>query len=120
MVAPLLAIGCGTDCRLLCERREEANCEGDADAPDCEYQCKHEEDLVTNAGCESEYDDVLTCIDELDDICDMFPPVCDPGAHCKDPECDNEIKDLNDCYSDYCTDHPHNNECETGLAPNPT
>ncbi|HEX6764150.1 MAG TPA: hypothetical protein VF103_01705, partial [Polyangiaceae bacterium] len=79
MVAPLIAIGCGPDCRLLCERREEANCEGDpGDGVDCEYQCKHEEDLVANAGCESEYDDLMTCIDELEDICEMFPNTCDP------------------------------------------
>lgn len=123
MVAPLYAIGCAPDCRLLCERREEANCEGDVDNPDCEYQCKHEEDLVANAGCESEYDDLITCVDELDDICEMFPEPCDTGEHCKDPECDNETEDLFECYDDYCTEHPNNNECLTGIVrgtPSPT
>jgi hypothetical protein len=111
MLVALYVFGCSPDCRLLCEKLEEADCEGISDAPDCEKQCKHDQDLVTNAECQEEYDAYLLCIDELEDVCDIVPE-CDLGETCSDAKCDNEAEDLNECYEDYCTEHPRNNECE--------
>jgi hypothetical protein len=116
MLAALYASGCQPDCRLVCERIEEADCEGYADVLDCEKSCKHDEDLVTNAECQEEYDEYLLCIDDLEDICD-FVPDCDVGETCSDPKCDNEIENLAECVQDYCIEHPRNNECEARIAP---
>jgi hypothetical protein len=119
VVLSVLALyGCGPDCRLLCEEIEKADCEGNAasDAIDCEYRCKHEQDLVTNAECQAEYDTYLLCIDDLDNICDAFPEYCVEGEDCDDPKCDNELEELFECYTDYCTEHPRNNECEFGIG----
>ena len=117
VLVALFVFGCAPDCRLVCEEVEEADCFGGNDVPDCEKQCMHEQDLVTNAGCQEDYDAYLLCLDSLEDICDSAPEVCNPGESCRDPKCDNEIDDLNDCIVDYCTDHPRNNECEALVAP---
>jgi hypothetical protein len=114
-VAALSLVACGTDCQLTCEKTEEADCFGDpVDVHDCERECKHTADLVLNAECDAEYDAYLVCIDDLDDVCEQFQN-CDSSGDCSDPKCDNEIEDLVDCFTDYCTDHPRNNECESGI-----
>jgi hypothetical protein len=112
----LYTLGCRPDCRLVCERLEEADCEGYPDAIDCEKSCKHDQDLVTNAECQEDYDAYLLCVDTLDDVCDIVPD-CELGETCTDPKCDDEIRDLTDCITDYCIDHPRNNECEGLGAP---
>jgi hypothetical protein len=101
----------------MCERREEADCFGSDDVPDCERECLHLEDLVTNADCQQDYDDYFLCVDSLDDVCDAVQESCDPGESCRDPKCDNEKEDLDDCIVDYCVEHPRNNECESLVAP---
>jgi hypothetical protein len=45
------------------------------------------------------------------------PETCDPGERCRDPKCDNEYDDLEDCFNDYCEENPRNNECEARLLP---
>jgi hypothetical protein len=116
MLVALHVFGCQPDCRLVCERIEEADCEGGADVPDCERQCKHEQDLVTNAECQDDYDAYLLCVDELEDMCDLVP-VCEVGEPCRNPKCDSEFDDLVDCLQDYCIEHPRNNECEGQSTP---
>lgn len=114
----LVTFGCGPDCRLLCEEIEKADCAGTSEGypADCEYRCKHEQDLVTNAECQAEYDTYNLCLDDLDNICDAFPEPCGlEGEDCDDPKCDNEYEELIECYVDYCTEHPRNNECEIGI-----
>ena len=112
-----LAFGCKPDCRLVCEKAEEADCFNADDVPDCEYACKHDQDLVRNAGCESDYEELLVCLDELEDICDAVLEPCTTGQSCKDPKCDNEADDLRDCVAKYCTRHPRNNECTVTSSP---
>lgn len=105
------ASGCGTDCRMLCEKQEEADCFGADDAVDCERYCKHQTDLVINADCQEDWDAYILCLDEIDDICDANP-VCSPDDEdCDDPKCDNELDEVGDCILDYCEDNPRNNEC---------
>src|SRR5262245_37808629 len=99
----LYAYGCGTDCRMLCEKQEEADCFGaPEDAADCERYCKHQMDLVTNADCQGDWDAYIMCLDEIEDVCDAYPEPCKPDEDCDDPKCDNELDDLNDCIVDYC------------------
>ena len=116
ILCALLAFGCQPDCRLMCEEIEEADCAGGS-TPDCESQCKHDQDLVTNAGCEADYDALLACYDDLENICDAFELCSTADTSCDEPECDNEVEDLADCYVDYCEDHPRNNECESLFGP---
>jgi hypothetical protein len=117
VLALLSVFGCKPDCRLVCERLEEAECPGDpGDGADCEYGCKHQQDLVTNADCQADFDAVLLCLDSLEDICDSVLEPCNTGERCRDPKCDNELDELNECIQEYCEDHPRNNECE-GRAP---
>lgn len=113
LLSTLIVTGCGPDCRLLCEEHEKADCyAAGTDTPDCEYQCKHDQDLVTNAECQAEYDTVLLCLDDLENICDADTEYCVDGEDCDDPKCDNEAEELGECITDYCTEHPRNNECE--------
>ncbi len=108
----LYVSGCGVpDCRLLCEEQEDADCYGANDAVDCEYYCKHTEDLVTNADCQGDWEQYILCLDDIDNICDANPEPCKPDEDCRDPKCDNEYDDLVDCIIDYCTENPRNNEC---------
>jgi len=107
----VLAVGCSPDCRSLCEEQEEASCYAGNDAPDCERECMHTEDLVANAVCEPEWDAYLECLDALENICDAVPDDCSLAEDCDDPKCDDEADDLSDCIGDYCQKHPRNNEC---------
>lgn len=117
VVSALALFGCGPDCRLLCEEVERADCDFNADdTADCERQCKHEQDWVTNADCQAEYDTYLLCIDDLDNVCDAFTEECLPGEDCDDPKCDNELEELGECIAEYCAEHPRNNECVFGIG----
>ena len=118
VLVALHVFGCQPDCRLVCERIEEADCEGGPDVPDCERQCKHEQDLVTNAECQEEFDANLLCVDELEDVCDLVP-VCEVGEPCRNPKCDDESRELGECIGEYCQENPRNNECEALVAPPP-
>ena len=95
--APFL-LACGPDCVALCEEAEEKDCPG-WDVPDCERLCSELDDIAFESGCEEEVEAELSCYDEQEDICDG------------DDHCDDEIADVTDCFTDFCTDHPNNREC---------
>jgi len=119
VLAALVSIGCSYDCRLMCEEIERADCDanGAYEVADCERQCKHEQDWVTNAECQPEYDTYYLCLDDLDNICDAFTAPCLEGDDdCDDPKCDNELEELQECIAEYCVEHPRNNECESGFG----
>jgi hypothetical protein len=117
ILAVLALFGCGPDCRLMCEEVEKADCYANAnDAPDCERECKHIQDWVTNAECQPEYDTYLLCLDDLDNICDAYAEACVDGEDCDDPKCDNELEALQECLAEYCAEHPRNNECVFGVG----
>ena len=62
----LFAVGCGPDCESQCEDAQE--CEG-AEKEDCAKGCEELEKPVEKAGCEDQYDDLLSCSGDIDDIC---------------------------------------------------
>src|SRR5687768_1557521 len=83
----LFAVGCGPDCESLCEDAKE--CENATDEQkdmDCAKDCEDGEKLVEEKGCEDQYDDVLSCRGDVDDICK--PPA---------DACDSEQEALNKC-----------------------
>jgi len=70
VVLGLSAVGCGADCAALCEERKQ--CDGadeeDRDA-DCEKSCEEDEKHAEAAGCESQYEEALSCLDDHEDVC---------------------------------------------------
>src|SRR5262245_60417752 len=70
----LFAVGCGPDCESLCEDANE--CEGVEKKADCEKECEEGEKLVEEKGCEDQYDDVISCRGDLDDICKPPADAC--------------------------------------------
>jgi len=70
----LFAVGCGADCESLCEDAKE--CDGADKDVDCGKQCDEAEKAAE--GCEDEYDDYVSCVGDLDDICKF-----DPTEDCK-------------------------------------
>jgi hypothetical protein len=87
-----LALGCGADCMSLCEDRKE--CKGADRDEDCSVDCNELESLVEKASCEDQFDDLLACEGEQEDICRA-----DENA------CDAESQAYSDCITEYCTDH---------------
>ncbi|MCC6554575.1 MAG: hypothetical protein IT372_16470 [Polyangiaceae bacterium] len=60
-------VGCGADCEGMCEDAKE--CEGAADTGDCAKACEDAEKAAEDKGCSDQYDDLLSCMDDQDDIC---------------------------------------------------
>jgi hypothetical protein len=69
----LFAVGCGPDCESQCEDLNE--CEG-AEKRDCAKECEELEKQVEDKGCEDQYDDLLSCGDDQDDICKPAANAC--------------------------------------------
>jgi hypothetical protein len=92
VVLAFFAIGCGVDCLSLCEDKKE--CEGADRDKDCAGECEQIESLVEKASCEDQYDDLLGCEGEQDDLCRA-----DENA------CDSETKAYADCITEYCLEH---------------
>jgi hypothetical protein len=96
-LTPVL-VGCGADCEDVCEKSNE-ECDG-ADA-DCSKTCSDLEEQAEKAGCEDEFDDVVSCGDDANDICD-------------DSSCDSELEAYGKCVVSYCTSHQTESVCTVG------
>jgi len=92
VVLAFLVAGCGADCVSLCEDRKE--CEGADRDQDCADHCEEVVSLVEKASCEDQYDELLSCESEQDDICRS-----DENA------CTTESNEYSACLAEYCTDH---------------
>ena len=68
----LFAVGCGPDCESQCEDANE--CEGPDN--DCAKDCEELEKAIEKAGCEDQYDDYLSCVSDLDDVCKASASDC--------------------------------------------
>lgn len=70
-----LTAGCnsGPDCVAVCEKSSAC---GEADAVDCATVCDDKKAENEAAGCETEYDDYLSCIDALPDACAVAVDAC--------------------------------------------
>ena len=98
--ASLALTACGYSCENLCE--DMADCSGSEQNPDdCDPQCEILERVNEDSECEDEYDELLSCASELEDICDE-----DDQEKCSD-----ELTDYSDCRVDFCDDHPSNDDC---------
>jgi hypothetical protein len=64
----LFAVGCGDDCVSACEDGQE--CEG-VEKVDCEKECEDGAKAAEDAGCEDQYDELMSCVADQDDVCDI-------------------------------------------------
>ena len=53
------------------------------------------------ADCEEELDEMLSCMSDAEDACDSL-----------EDDCENEREDLEECFEDFCIDHPSKDTCE--------
>jgi hypothetical protein len=96
-VVPMLAMaffatGCGASCESLCEDGKECK---DADkGRDCDKECEEAEDLADKAGCTDQYDDVVSCLGDEDDICKI-----------DEDTCKSEFSAQQKCMAKYCEKH---------------
>ena len=104
ILVPFLAltpviVGCGADCEDLCEESND-DCEG----PDsnCEDSCGDIEELNEKAGCEDKFDEVMSCLDDADDIC-------------AEDQCESETTAWGTCIGTYCAANSTAAECKIDL-----
>src|SRR5262245_48571816 len=90
--ASSLLAGCGNDCKDACDKSN--SCSG-AKAQDCDTYCDKAEQLASDAGCDSEYDDVTSCVSDLDDVCSQSALA----------SCASQSKAYSTCITKYCATH---------------
>ena len=74
----LFATGCGDDCVSLCEDANE--CEGAEKVDDCDKECEDAKKAAEDAGCEDQFDDLLSCASDQDDVCKPDENACSSEA----------------------------------------
>lgn len=101
--ASLGLTGCGYSCTNWCEDHTE-ECKGDDTNPDdCDPICEIIERRNEDMECDDEFDDIMSCLGDLDDICD--------ADDLEDPACGSEQEKYSNCLNDFCVDHPNNDDC---------
>jgi hypothetical protein len=112
-------VGCGEDCESLCQEAVEQECCQkecpDCECPDesaCKKACRNDDEVVADSGCEDDYEAVIECTAEVDDICGAADMAC--SADISDGmviercgpihDCASEREKLFACVSDYCRD----------------
>ncbi|HEX6766405.1 MAG TPA: hypothetical protein VF103_13025 [Polyangiaceae bacterium] len=103
----LLATGCGYSCANMCEDLAECK-DNDTNPDDCDPLCEIIERRAEDMGCDEDLDKLVDCVGELDDACDAQD---DDPLDDKEPECADEAADYSKCQSDFCNDHPNNDDC---------
>jgi hypothetical protein len=96
-----LATACGDDCVSACEDGKEcAEASEEQKAADCDKQCEDGEKLAEKMGCEDEYDDLVSCYSDIDDICKP-----------SETDCATEGAAAFACQLKYCTAHEDDADC---------
>jgi hypothetical protein len=72
-IVPMLALvmfatGCGDDCESVCEARN--GCADVEREEDCSKACEDDAREAEDADCEDQYDEVVSCVSDQDDVCD--------------------------------------------------
>jgi len=79
-ILALLGPGCGADCESLCEEsRACSSFDGDTNTS-CGQECDQAEAFMEAFGCADQYDEMMTCAGDLDDICQIRDMVTTPCA----------------------------------------
>ncbi|HEX4406278.1 MAG TPA: hypothetical protein VH560_15680 [Polyangia bacterium] len=85
-----------TDCTGFCQK--EQACGGIANA-DCDTFCTDVSNMNDNAGCDDQFDELVTCFEELTDVCGDTSRCIDPGAL------------YDGCWTAYCATAPTDPGC---------
>jgi len=100
-------VGCGPTCEGMCDQAKEDDCKN-ADHDGCIQLCTMADDMKEDTDkCSSEFDDLVSCFNDADDICDAFE-TDDEG---KLKKCNSEVKDYTECFAEYCADHDSRDYC---------
>jgi hypothetical protein len=113
LVVPFLCftslLGCSGDCESMCDKAQDEDCKGAADHDYCIGVCTAADDMKEDTDkCSSEFDDLVSCANDADDICDVFETDSDTY---KRKKCNSELEDYVDCLTDYCKDHESRDYC---------
>ena len=95
-----MATACGNKCKSTCE--DAKDCAGADKSTDCDKECDDADKNADTQGCSDQYDDVVSCISDLDDIC-KFDPTKD---------CLSQETALGACSQKYCTAHASDASCK--------
>lgn len=79
------ATSCGPDCAAMCEDGQK--CEDAEPIANCEKYCEDNEKSAEGAGCEAQYEKMLSCFDAQGSVC-----TAEDG-------CAKELAALNDCMN---------------------
>jgi len=100
-------VGCSPKCESLCDDYQDEDCK-DFDHDACIGQCAAAEDMKDDTDkCSNEWDDLMSCIGDQDDIC-KTNELDDDG---KFKKCNSEFNDYGECMADYCADHESRDYC---------
>jgi hypothetical protein len=98
LLAALAALtGCGTSCTSVCE--DSHACPGEK-AVDCEHACDEAENVADASKCSGQYDDLKSCLGDMEDICST-----------KDTSCAAKTNAYVGCVLPYCMNAAHTSEC---------
>jgi len=96
-----MVTACGNHCKSLCEDGKDcADATAEDKAVDCDKECTKLDDVSDAADCTDKEDDLLSCENDIDDI-------CKPPANA----CDTETTALGTCIGTYCAAHPTDSKC---------
>ncbi|XXY53372.1 hypothetical protein WME91_19775 [Sorangium sp. So ce269] len=84
MLMSTFTMGCGADCESTCEKAREAGCAWTRrevihpDSPprpvvDCSILCEDMEAKTEAAGCTSEHDEYISCLNDQHNVCELEP-----------------------------------------------
>ncbi|MFP6685857.1 MAG: hypothetical protein VB934_14145 [Polyangiaceae bacterium] len=62
------SMGCTSTCESVCEKGNA--CSADDENFVCEAKCDASEKKADDLGCDVQYDDYMSCQDDLNDLCD--------------------------------------------------
>ena len=101
-------VGCKPSCEGMCDKMQDEDCK-DFDHDSCMHLCIMVEDMQEDTDkCDDEYDALISCYNDQDDIC-KTQEFDDDGELKK---CKSESKDFVTCMSDYCADHDSSDYCK--------
>jgi len=102
-------VGCGNKCEKMCDDMQSEDCK-DFDHDACMHTCIAFEDMQQDTDkCDTEYDDLMSCINDQSDIGKTDEVDTDTG---KLKKCNSESEDFYKCVSDYCDDHTSRDYCK--------
>jgi len=104
LIIPVLALfpaitACGNACKSSCD---DANaCAGVTTKKDCGSYCDKSQTLAEDANCSSQYDDFVSCVGDMDDVCNE-----------KDTSCDAKGTAFFGCVLPYCMKTANAAQCK--------